>query len=390
MLSRGNPFCFFAYRTCGEAHGVVEHPAKDEHQMKTGWRIGILLSGLCLALGTARAGTSDGQETKRGLKYWGNDPYAALSVAKQQRKLLLVEFYADWDYRSRWMSERVLSDSTVRSLIEAEFLAVQVPTDTPDGADLAQMYQVTAYPSIVVFNTNGDVVDKIDTTLDAEDFEQRLQAILMTTQGAGAWQMRQVYSAAENGDTLATDQAMEEFLAGQLPTDVATSICWPLFENGVVNRFGSPAFDYLEKHVSIFRQQLGAGKVDPVLTETLLRAMLAYTVGSAPFQAEATQKIVTSAHNLGLSAEPLLQSMAEVAELRGSDELTLYVARLGLLMDQVPESYQLPLAISLEVVAERGDKEARNAAARIVNHVRVAQFSVNNATILEELGERLK
>ena len=118
--------------------------------------------------------------------------------------------------------------------------------------------------------------------------------------------------------------------------------------------------------------------------------MLAYTVGSAPFQAEATQKIVTSAHNLGLSAEPLLQSMAEVAELRGSDELALYVARLGLLMDQVPESYQLPLAISLEVVAERGDKEARNAAARIVNHVRVAQFSVNNATILEELGERLK
>ena len=211
MLSRGNPFCFFACRTYGEAHGVVEHPAKDEHQMKTGWRIGFLLSGLCLALGTARAGTSDGQEAKRGLKYWGNDPYAALSVAKQQRKLLLVEFYADWDYRSRWMSERVLSDSTVRSLIEAEFLAVQVPTDTPDGADLAQMYQVTAYPSIVVFNTNGDVVDKIDTTLDAEDFEQRLQAILMTTQGAGAWQMRQVYSAAENGDTLATDQAMEEF-----------------------------------------------------------------------------------------------------------------------------------------------------------------------------------
>lgn len=358
--------------------------------MKIGWRIGFLLSGLCLALGTARAGTSDGQETKRGLKYWGNDPYAALSVAKQQHKLLLVEFYADWNYRCRWMSEHVLGDSTVRSLIEADFLAVQVPTNTPDGADLAQLYQVTGYPAIVIFSSGGDVLDKIDTTLDAEDFEQRLQAILMTMQGTGTWKMRQVYAAAENGDAQTTDLAMSEFLAGQLPTDVATGICWPLFENGVVNRFGSPAFEYLEKYASVFRQQLGADKVDPVLTETLLQAMLAYTVGSIPFQVEATQKIVASAHALGLSVEPLLQSMAEVAELRGSDELALYVARLGLLMDQVPESYQLPLAISLEVVAERGDKEARNAAARIVNHVRVAQFSVNNAAILEELGERLK
>lgn len=350
--------------------------------------IGILLGGLFL--GNARAAETPADTLKRGLTYWGSDPYAALAVAKRQRKLLLVEFYAEWNRRSRWMSERVLGDSTVRALVEPHFVAVRVPTETSAGADLAALYQVTGYPAILIFSSNGDVLDKIDVTLDEEDFLQRLQTILMTVQGAGTWRLRQVYAAAERSDTEATDAAAAEFLGGQLPQDVASAAIWPLFENSVVVRYGSTAFNYLVSHADLFRGRIGRDKVDAVLTEALMQSMLPYVVGSVPYGADVAEGIIAAAEDLDLPSALALRSMADVAALRDAEDLALFVARLGLLLDLVPETYHLPLAVSLDVVAERGTREAKNAALKIVNRVRTSLRSPANAAILESLGDRLK
>ncbi len=350
--------------------------------------IGILLGGLFL--GNARAAETPADTLKRGLTYWGSDPYAALAVAKRQRKLLLVEFYAEWNRRSRGMSERGLGDSTVRALVEPHFVAVRVPTETSAGADLAALYQVTGYPAILIFSSNGDVLDKIDVTLDEEDFLQRLQTILMTVQGAGTWRLRQVYAAAERSDTDATDAAAAEFLGGQLPQDVASAAIWPLFENSVVVRYGSTAFNYLVSYVDLFRGRIGRDQVDAVLTEALMQSMLPYVVGSVPYGADVTGGIIAAAEGLDLPSALALRSMADVAALRRAEDLALFVARLGLLLDLVPETYHLPLAVSLDVVAERGTREAKNAALKIVNRVRTSLRSPANAAILESLGDRLK
>ncbi|MCC8062670.1 MAG: thioredoxin family protein [Rikenellaceae bacterium] len=355
-----------------------------------GWTQGFSLFMLFLSVGAARAGEMQADTARRGLEYWGSDPYAALAVAKQQRKLLLVEFYADWNHRSRWMSERVLGDSAVRSLVEARFVAVQVPTGTADGADLAGVYQVTGYPAILIFNANGDVLDKIDVTLDPEDFEQRIQTILMAVQGTGTWRLRQVYAAAEQSDTEATDAAVAQFLGGQLPQDVANGVVWPMFENSVVTRYGSTAFNYLISHVDLFRQEIGREEVDAVLTDALLQSMLPYVVGSVPYGADVAEAMIRTAESLELPAVLSLQSMSDVAALREAEDLSLFVARLGLLLDVVPESYHLPLAMSLDIVAERGSREARGAALKIVNRVHTSLQSPANAAMLELLRDRLK
>lgn len=349
-----------------------------------------LLGGILALMAVPLCAQETAQVPKRGLTYWGSDPYAALQVAKRERKLLLVEFYADWNHRSRWMSERVLGDSAVRAMIEATFVAVQVPTGTQDGAALAQAYEVTDYPAIVIFSSNGDVLDKVDVTLDAEDFGQRLRTVLMAVQGAGTWRLSQVYTAAERSDVPAVDAAMGEFLRGQLPQDVANGVVWPVFENSMVMRYGSTAFNYLVANVALFRREVGRETVDGALSGALWRSMLPYVVGSVPFAADVTDGMVAAAEQLQLPEALALRSMADVAGLRADEDLSLLVGRLGLLMDQVPESYQLPLALSLEVVAQRGTREARTAALKIVNRVFVAMQSQTNAAMLDALRDRLK
>lgn len=339
--------------------------------------------------GAIRAAGNDEVPQKR-LVYWGSDPYAALAEARRQRKMLLVEFYADWNHRSRWMADRVLNDSVVRELIERHFVAVRVPTGTTEGAELARLYQVTGYPTIVIFNANGDVIDKIDTTLDAEDFEQRIQAILMTVQGAGTWRLRVVYAAAERADPEATDLAVAQFLAGQMPQDVANGVVWPMFENSVVMRYGSTAFDYLVEHVELFRHEIAPEPVDEALAEALQKSMLPYAVGSLPYDSAAVDKMARMADTLGLASALMLRSMADVARLRGDERLSLFVARLGLLLDLVPEAYLVPLALSLEVVAQRGSNLDKQNASEILKQVAGSLRSPADNAMIERLYDRLK
>lgn len=351
---------------------------------------GVLL--FCLTAreaGAIRAAENDDVHQK-GLAYRGSDPYAALTVARRERKLLLVEFYADWNHRSRWMAERVLGDSVVREVIGRHFVAVRVPTGTTEGAQLAQLYQVTGYPTIVIFNANGDVLDKIDTTLDAEDFEQRIRAVLMAVQGAGTWRLRVVYAAAEQADPEATDLAVARFLEGQMPQDVANGVVWPMFENSVVMRYGSTAFDYLVEHVELFRNEIGADRVDEVLAEALQNSMLPYTVGSLAYDSLRTEAMARTADTLGLSTALLMRSMADVARLRADEKLSLFIARLDLLLDLVPENYLVPLALSTEIVAERGTRDDKNKALEILKRVAGSVKSPANHALIQRLADRFK
>lgn len=351
---------------------------------------GRLLLWLCLILSGVGQASAVESPQQRGLNYYGSDPYAALEAAQQQGKLLLVEFYAEWNYRSRWMAERVLGDSSVRALLEEHFLAVRVPTDTPEGADLAALYQVTGYPSLVIFSSRGDVLDKIDETLDTDDFTQRVETLLTSIEGNTTGRLRQVYAAAETADPEATDRAVERLLGGLLPTEAAGSVVWPMFENSIVMRYGSVAFDYLERHVEIFRQETGAQEVDNLLTEALYRAMMPYVIGSAPYDSTAIRQIWQTAQQLELPAALAMESLSEAAALRMAEELTRFVARTELLMNLVPERYQLPLLLSLEVVAERGSHAAKQAALHLLSRQQTSLYSPATAAILEQLGERLK
>lgn len=348
-----------------------------------GW-IAAVVCLLCVSVCHAE------QPTKSRLTYFGDDPYAALSVAKKQRKLLLVEFYAPWNHRSRWMSERVLGDSTIRALVEANFIAVQVPTGTRKGADMAEIYQVTKYPAILIFSSNGEVLDKVDVTLDVEDFEKRIETVLMTINGIGVWRLNPIYEAAERVDYEATDVAVLGFLRGQLPHDVVSSVVWPMFENGIVTRYGSAAFNYLVMHVEMFRKENGKEAVDVVLIDALQAAMLPYVLGSVPYVAGEAQNMIRMAKELELPIVLLLESMSDVAVLRSEEDLSLFVGRMGLLLDMAPEFYQLSLALSLEVVAERGTREQKNDARDMVNSVSESIESPPNMVLLAFLSERLK
>ena len=118
--------------------------------------------------------------------------------------------------------------------------------------------------------------------------------------------------------------------------------------------------------------------------------MMPYVVGSLPLDSTVARQIILTARQLELPAVLALESMAEVASLRDADDLTHYVARIGLLINLIPEEYQLQLAMALDIVAERGSHTAKQEAAKTVAHIQTTLRSPANIAILEQLILRLK
>ncbi|MDX1387604.1 MAG: thioredoxin family protein [Acidobacteriota bacterium] len=109
--------------------------------------------------------TSAGVITATGHTVDWNDYGPGLTRAKTENRLVLVDFYADWCQPCKVMDRETFTD---RRVVEAlrDLVPVRVdseetrPRDGFVGAELAERYGVTGYPTLMLLNGDGEVVAK--------------------------------------------------------------------------------------------------------------------------------------------------------------------------------------------------------------------------------------
>ncbi len=93
----------------------------------------------------------------------------SLSVAKnkaaQEGKLYLVDFVANWCMPCRWMDETTFSDARVAQYLKQHYIPVKVDIDDFDGYAYKQQYNVRVLPTILIFNSKGEVVGRYQESL---------------------------------------------------------------------------------------------------------------------------------------------------------------------------------------------------------------------------------
>ncbi len=321
------------------------------------------------------------------LSYFGSDPYAALAEAKRTNRLLLVEFYAPWSRASRWAHERILPDSSVRRMLDERFLLVVVDTQTPEGASLAATYQVTDYPSIVFFDSNGTVLAKIGKGIDRDGFRYQLETLLLASGSRSGWRMDQAFAAAESGDVETADHYARLFLTSEPPPKLINSATWPLFENSLITRYGSPSFNYLVDHRAAFEAAMGADRVDRLLGQKIENALIKQVVGTEACDTAEIDRM--AALGKTLVAGRRIELLGAAAKARANDQLSDLIRWIGLSLNEMDDELAFPLMMAFEVVAERGNESQRKAAAALVRQVRQATPAFDSKAVLGQLEERI-
>lgn len=110
------------------------------------------------------------------LLMFGADYFLEGSFAKAQKKaqaenkLILVDVYTTWCGPCKLMDKHTFSDENVKSYVHNNLVPFKLDAERGEGPALARKFRVSGYPTVLLLNHKGEVVDKIMGFVPAKDF----------------------------------------------------------------------------------------------------------------------------------------------------------------------------------------------------------------------------
>lgn len=95
---------------------------------------------------------------------------SVLERAKKENKLIFLDGYATWCGPCKTMDAETYKNQAVADYYNANFINVKYDMEKGEGPKLAEQYQVTAYPSLLFINANGNILHKGVGFHEAADF----------------------------------------------------------------------------------------------------------------------------------------------------------------------------------------------------------------------------
>ena len=101
-----------------------------------------------------KADAAEGIQFHRGT--WNE----ALAQAKEENKLIFLDIYASWCGPCKQLKKKTFSDSEVGEYYNKNFINAAFDGEKGEGAMLARKYRISAYPSLLFIDGNGNVIGK--------------------------------------------------------------------------------------------------------------------------------------------------------------------------------------------------------------------------------------
>ena len=85
--------------------------------------------------------------------------------AAQEGKLFFVDFYADYCYACKLMDETTFVDEKLKAYVKDNYVPFKVHILDFDGINLKEKYNINVLPTILVFNSGGELVGRYESML---------------------------------------------------------------------------------------------------------------------------------------------------------------------------------------------------------------------------------
>lgn len=96
-------------------------------------------------------------------------------IAAQEGKLYFAHFSAEWCMVCEWMEENTFTDPTLEAFVQDNYLPVRINFDEVQNQQYNEQFQITVLPTILVFNSQGMLLDKIQYSIEANELLRILQ-----------------------------------------------------------------------------------------------------------------------------------------------------------------------------------------------------------------------
>ncbi len=108
------------------------------------------------------------QANAQGINFFTGTWPEAMEKAKAEQKLIFVDAYASWCGPCKRMSANIFPDPQVGDYFNANFINVKYDMEKPENSAFASKYPVSAYPTLMILDSEGKVVHKHVGGMNAE------------------------------------------------------------------------------------------------------------------------------------------------------------------------------------------------------------------------------
>lgn len=99
----------------------------------------------------------------------------AIAAAKQENKMVFIDFFTDWCGPCKKMSRDVFPQEKVGNFFNKMFVCIKLNAEK-EGKDLATRYNVKAYPTFIILNEKEEVLLELKGAMEGDIFIGKIQA----------------------------------------------------------------------------------------------------------------------------------------------------------------------------------------------------------------------
>ena len=137
-------------------------------QLKLTRVIKSLLLTCAFIVSSAAAQVKHTPHTGTGIQFLNKDWQSVLAIAKKAHKPIFVDAYTTWCAPCQEMKQTTFKDTGIAGSFNASFVNVAIDVEKGTGTSFADQYQVTAYPTLLFINADGQVIKRLEGFADAK------------------------------------------------------------------------------------------------------------------------------------------------------------------------------------------------------------------------------
>lgn len=100
------------------------------------------------------------------------------ALAKKENKPIFIDFYTDWCGWCKVMDKKTFKDPKVAEIANKNFIPYRLNAEKGEGIQIARQYKVRAFPTIIFYSPDGEVLGKLVGYTDSENFIEAMEFYL--------------------------------------------------------------------------------------------------------------------------------------------------------------------------------------------------------------------
>lgn len=253
----------------------------------------------------------------------------ALKLAKEQKKLIFFNCFADWALPCHGMNKYVFSNQEFCNYMNEKFINLFMDMNSQEGRVLAEKYKVKTFAQYLILNAEGEVVQRVVGGVELPDFKERVdlalspKTSLMGTSelyAKGDRSKKLVYNYLKALDIAGEDSVFKvvgkQYVQTLKPKELAEKKNWMLLRLAIPDRF-CENYSYLVENKELFAKNIGEKPVDIYIESLICPDLIRYATGGAVYDANAIEALHKELDRAALSDTCVSYVLYHIGKLRG-------------------------------------------------------------------------